>query len=82
MLEVFDSQISGGKRYDLAALGRRRANATFFQSHAIDEADSVVFAMDLSPLVQSDTLSLADFVEEKLSLFKSDVSRRAAKYGM
>jgi hypothetical protein len=26
---VFDSQISGGKRYDLAVQGRRLANATF-----------------------------------------------------
>ena len=34
---IFDSQIAGGKRYDLATLGRRRANATFFESHATDE---------------------------------------------
>jgi LmbE family N-acetylglucosaminyl deacetylase len=27
---VFESQIAGGKRYDLAVAGRRRANATFF----------------------------------------------------
>ena len=31
---IFDSQIAGGKRYDLAVTGRRRANATFFQSSA------------------------------------------------
>lgn len=31
---VFDSQIAGGKRYDLAAEGRRLANATFSASHA------------------------------------------------
>ncbi|MEI6280081.1 MAG: PIG-L family deacetylase, partial [Verrucomicrobiae bacterium] len=47
---VFDSQIAGGKRYDLATLGRRRANATFFESHAVDECESVAFAMDLTPL--------------------------------
>ena len=29
---VFDSQISGGKRYDLAVQGRHLANATFFES--------------------------------------------------
>ncbi len=33
---MFDSQIPGGKRYDLATLGRRRANATFLESHATD----------------------------------------------
>ena len=35
---VFDSQIAGGKRYDLATIGRRAANATFFESHATDQA--------------------------------------------
>lgn len=34
LLGVFDSQISGGKRYDLATMGRRRANATFFSRTA------------------------------------------------
>jgi LmbE family N-acetylglucosaminyl deacetylase len=29
LLGVFDSQICGGKRYDLASMGRRRANATY-----------------------------------------------------
>src|SRR5450432_4204599 len=32
LLGVFDSQISGGKRYDLAVRGRRLAHATFFES--------------------------------------------------
>ena len=31
LLGVFDSQIAGGKRYDLASMGRRRANATYFE---------------------------------------------------
>jgi hypothetical protein len=51
---VFDSQIAGGKRYDLATLGRRRANATFFESHAVDECESVSFAMDLTQRTRSD----------------------------
>jgi len=33
LLGVFESQIAGGKRYDLALMGRRRANATYFESH-------------------------------------------------
>ena len=36
LLGVFDSQICGGKRYDLASMGRRRANATYFASHGVD----------------------------------------------
>ena len=38
LVGVFDSQIAGGKRYDLATLGRRRANATYFQSHGVDQS--------------------------------------------
>ena len=33
LLGVFDSQITGGKRYDLATAGRRRAHATYHESH-------------------------------------------------
>ena len=41
LIEVFDTQIAGGKRYDLAAVGRRHANATFRSSHGVDEHESV-----------------------------------------
>ena len=37
LLGVFDSQISGGKRYDLAEEGLRHANATYFDSHTTDK---------------------------------------------
>ncbi len=72
LLEVFDTQIAGGKRYDLATLGRRRANATFYDSHQIDRSDSVTFAMDLSPLFDSDILSLEEFVESKIQDFRAE----------
>lgn len=80
LLKVFDSQISGGKRYDLATLGRRKANATFYESHAEDHAESVILAIDLSPLVESDQLSLETFVQEKLQMLQEDISKRIAKY--
>ncbi len=59
---VFDSQIAGGKRYDLAASGRYRANATFLDSHAVDTAESCIYAMDLTPLVKDQSLDVADYV--------------------
>jgi len=34
LVGVFDSQVSGGKRYDLATAGRRLAHATYFASHS------------------------------------------------
>ena len=42
LLGVFDSQIVGGKRYDLASMGRRRANATYFESHGVDDTTGLV----------------------------------------
>lgn len=62
LLEVFQSQIAGGKRYDLAALGRRRAHATFGQSHQVDALTGVVYAMDLLPLMHKPLLSFTEYL--------------------
>ena len=70
---IFDSQIAGGKRYDLAVMGRRRANATFFSSHTTDRADALAFAMDLTPLIQDDTLDLVDFAMSHVEHFAASV---------
>ncbi len=70
---IFVSQISGGKRYDLAVQGRRQANATFLNSHSVDEATSVCFGMDLTPLIEDDERPLADYVDELIQEFRSDV---------
>jgi len=69
---IFDSQIAGGKRYDLAVEGRRRANATFFDSHRVDTVDRVDYAIDLSSLV-SGQQSLRGFMEEKLNLLHDEI---------
>jgi LmbE family N-acetylglucosaminyl deacetylase len=76
---VFDSQIAGGKRYDLATLGRRRANATFFESHAVDECESVSFAMDLTPLVADPSLDIVEYVLGFIRRFEADVRSKLAK---
>lgn len=69
---VFDSQIVGGKRYDLAVEGRRLANATFFDSHSVDAANRVQYAIDLSKLISSKT-SLENFMQEKLTQFNQEI---------
>lgn len=74
---VFDSQISGGKRYDLAILGRRRANATFFESHAVDSCENIAFAMDLTPLVADETLDILEYVTERIRHFEADVRKKS-----
>jgi len=68
---VFASQIEGGKRYDLAEAGRRRANATLLEPRAVDTAEEVSFAMDLSPLVQNDELDIAEFVSAAVDRFRA-----------
>lgn len=59
---IFDSQIAGGKRYDLATIGRRCANATYFESHATDHATQLIFGMDLSPMVSDPSRDIVDYV--------------------
>ena len=76
---LFDSQIAGGKRYDLAVLGRRRANATFFESHGVDQSDALAFAMDLTPLVQDDTLDVLEYVLGFIDRFRADVAAKLGK---
>ena len=73
---VFDSQISGGKRYDDAVLGRRKAHATFFESHAVDAATMLTFAMDLTPLVQDDALSLSAYTASLVDALRADIVSR------
>ena len=73
---LFESQIAGGKRYDLAVLGRRRANATFLESHGVDRSDAVAFAMDLTPLVEDDSLDVEAYVAGYIERFRSDVIGR------
>lgn len=77
---VFDSQISGGKRYDLAAEGRRVANATFSESHATDTYAGLNYAMDLTPLVLDSSLDAAEFVCAAIERFESEVRRTAGKF--
>jgi LmbE family N-acetylglucosaminyl deacetylase len=73
---IFDSQIAGGKRYDLAVVGRRRANATFFDSHSVDASDSIAFAMDLTPIAKDDSLDPVEYVTGFIDRFKSDVAAK------
>ena len=76
---VYDSQIRGGKRYDLATLGRRAANATFFASHATDISSQLIFGMDLTPLVADESRDIVEFVAGHIENFSADVKYRLSK---
>lgn len=76
---VFDSQIAGGKRYDLATHGRRAANATFFEQHATDQATQLIFGMDLTPVVADESVDIVDHVCGHVDQLKADVLQRLGK---
>ena len=76
---VFTSQINGGKRYDLATLGRRAANATFFNSHATDHSTQVIFGIDLTPIVADESKDILDFVCVHIERFHADVRQKLAE---
>ena len=76
LLGVFDSQVSGGKRYDLATMGRRRAHATYHASHATDITTGMSFAMDLTPLMNDPQRDVIAYVEEYIARFAEDVRAR------
>ncbi|HEX9333585.1 MAG TPA: PIG-L family deacetylase, partial [Anaerolineales bacterium] len=76
LLGVFDSQISGGKRYDLASLGRRRANSTYFASHGVDATTGLSFGIDMTPLIVDNSLDPISFLQQFIHRFSQDVTER------
>ena len=79
LMGVFDSQVCGGKRYDLATLGRRRANATYHAPFETDAATGMIFAMDLTPLIQDAGRNVQAFVREYTERFARDVADRLSR---
>jgi LmbE family N-acetylglucosaminyl deacetylase len=77
---VFDSQIAGGKRYDAAVMGRRMANATFFESHEADTAEALSWAMDLTALVHDPTLNIVEHTMAFVERFRTDVVTRLQSF--
>ncbi|MBN1219756.1 MAG: PIG-L family deacetylase [Anaerolineae bacterium] len=79
LVAVFDSQVSGGKRYDLASMGRRRAHATYHAPHATDVTTGMVFAMDLTPLIKDPTRDISLFVQAFIHRLAQDVVERLGR---
>jgi LmbE family N-acetylglucosaminyl deacetylase len=79
LMGVFDSQIAGGKRYDLASAGRRRAHATYFESHGTDRHTGLIWGMDLTPLMQGGDPSA--YVSAYMRRFEDEVLGRLRRLG-
>ena len=72
---VYESQMEGSKRYDVAARGRRQANATLHAIRESDSAEEVIVAMDLTPLVRNDELDPLVYVRSAVRRLEADVER-------
>jgi LmbE family N-acetylglucosaminyl deacetylase len=81
LLGIFDSQICGGKRYDLASMGRRKANATYFDTHGLDTATGLSFGMDLTPLIEDEEKPINLFVQEYIARFAHAVADSLTRLG-
>lgn len=80
LVEVYDSQNCGGKRYDHAAVGRRKANAVYARSHTCsDEWTQVSFGMDMTPLLRDPTLPVLEYVLATVDRFKDDIAQRVGR---
>ncbi len=79
LVTVFDSQICGGKRYDLATLGRRKAHSTYFASHGTDTTTGLSFGMDLTPLMADQSLDPSAYVQRHIQRFAQEVADRMNK---
>jgi LmbE family N-acetylglucosaminyl deacetylase len=80
LVGVFDSQVTGGKRYDLATPGRRLAHATYSTAHATDAEKALTFAMDLTPLIEDPLLDPVGYVTGFIARFRDDVATKIARY--
>jgi len=79
LLGIFDSQVAGGKRYDLATMGRRKAHATYYASHGLDVTTGLTYAMDLTPLILNPSKDVRAFVQEFIDRFADEIASRLAK---
>ena len=79
LISVFDSQICGGKRYDLATAGRRKANATYYASHGTDQMEQASIAIDMTDIITG-KISPTDFTNKYLDNFKTDVQNKLKRF--
>ena len=73
---VYSILRSAGEKYDLATMGRRRSNATYFSSHGTDRATGLIFAMNLTPLIADPGLDIIDFVSSHMDKFAGEVKSK------
>lgn len=73
LIGCFRSQLAV-KRYDLAASGRRHANATYHESHEQDQHSGLIYAMDLTPLLAEPAMCSSEYTLALINQFASEVA--------
>ena len=81
LMGIYDSQITGGKRYDQATAGRKRANATYSDPLTTDQSTALEYAMDLRPLLDDPQLAPVDYASRLIDNFLRDVRQRLTSGG-
>ena len=73
LLNVYKSQIEGGKEYTKASIGRRYQNATYYQSHAVDSYKMISYAIDYRPLLKNKDLDVKEFALSFVDKMKEEI---------
>jgi len=80
LIKVYHSQMIHENHYDLAARGRRIANATYQESHSLGSEHEMAFTVDLLPLLEDPAIPVADFVRHTIDRFRADAVSRLERF--
>lgn len=75
LLNVYKSQIEGGKEYTKATIGRRYQNATYFKSHSVDSYKQITYAISYLPLLKNKDLSIKEFALSFVNKLKEEIEK-------
>ena len=79
VLATYESQLSGGRRYDLGAAGRNLAHAAFSDPYAGSTPAALAYAMDLTPLIVDDALEVASYVDRHIERLRRETIDRIGR---
>lgn len=80
LINCHRSQIAGSKNYTDATIGRELANATFLGSHELEEAIAMTYAVDLTPFLSDQSLTMENFLDMHLKPFVDELASKAKEY--
>ena len=79
LVNLYDSQINGGKEYGEAIMGRRKANAVFHEMQAIENNILSSFAIDLTELICNSNMNILEYANIYIDRFKEEMLNQIKK---